>query len=306
VKKRPWRFGGHETFAIREGWLYKGLRLLREDPETYFDPLVSDRLGVGRNMAKSIWHWLRATGLIEKTLDRNRPPALTALGEMIWQHDPYFADPGTWWVLHANLCGKSSSAAAWYWFFNHFTAARFDKAQALDQCWRFLEAEGVRLPSRTTLNRDITCLLQSYAAPIPRSTDDPEEGYDCPFQDLELLLHYRDSGFYECIRTFRPIPGPIFGYVLVKAFGNSPYKGEPQGRDTIAVPLQEAAHAPGGPGRVFGLNQDALMTTILTLERGKWLTLESLAGDKRIVMTHFPPLKWLELYYMETCYRSVA
>jgi hypothetical protein len=59
------RFGGHETFAVREGWLHKGMTLLDAQPERQHDPFVADHLGVGRNMAKSIWHWLKVTRLID-------------------------------------------------------------------------------------------------------------------------------------------------------------------------------------------------------------------------------------------------
>ena len=48
------RFGGHESFAVREGWLARGLELLTEDPKLLMDEFSEDHLGVGRNMAKSI------------------------------------------------------------------------------------------------------------------------------------------------------------------------------------------------------------------------------------------------------------
>ena len=54
------QFGGHETFPLREGWLHKGLELVHADGRAFEDEHVSDRLGVGRNMAKSIRHWLLA------------------------------------------------------------------------------------------------------------------------------------------------------------------------------------------------------------------------------------------------------
>lgn len=56
------KFGGHETFPVREGWLHKGLKLVVEEPEKLVDEHVADWLGVGRNMAKSIRYWLQATG----------------------------------------------------------------------------------------------------------------------------------------------------------------------------------------------------------------------------------------------------
>ena len=64
------RFGGHETFPVREGWLHKGLKLVVEEPEKVVDEHVADWLGVGRNMAKSIRYWLQATGLCEQVSGR--------------------------------------------------------------------------------------------------------------------------------------------------------------------------------------------------------------------------------------------
>ena len=45
------RFGGHETFAVREGWLHKGLKLVAEEPDKLADEHVADWLGVGRSEA---------------------------------------------------------------------------------------------------------------------------------------------------------------------------------------------------------------------------------------------------------------
>ena len=63
------RFGGHQTFFIREGWLHKGLKLLKEDEDRdeklLTHELSADYLGVGKNMAMAIRHWLVATGLAE-------------------------------------------------------------------------------------------------------------------------------------------------------------------------------------------------------------------------------------------------
>ena len=71
------KFSGHETFAIREGWLHKGLKLLIEEPKKLYDEYVADFLGVGKNMSRSIRHWLDVTGLAERerasgSVERNR------------------------------------------------------------------------------------------------------------------------------------------------------------------------------------------------------------------------------------------
>ena len=79
------KFGGHETFPVREGWLHKGLKLVVEDPEKLIDEHVADWLGVGRNMAKSIRYWLQATGLCEQAIGKEasqgRPAATHPPGQ---------------------------------------------------------------------------------------------------------------------------------------------------------------------------------------------------------------------------------
>ena len=85
------RFGGHETFTIRRGWLSKGLRHVEAEPAAPFDMLqVIDALGIGRNMGRSIWHWLQVTGLAERQGDQM---AMTGLGRLISEHDPSFSTP---------------------------------------------------------------------------------------------------------------------------------------------------------------------------------------------------------------------
>ena len=56
-------FSGHETFVFRYGWLKKGLKGLRERPDVFSAEEAVARLGVGKNMVRSIRHWCLATRL---------------------------------------------------------------------------------------------------------------------------------------------------------------------------------------------------------------------------------------------------
>lgn len=84
------RFGGHETFCVREGWLPKALGLLKSKTDLFKNPLACDHLGVGRNMAKSIDHWLRATCLVKKE-SRDSNPTITDLGKLILKKTHIFS-----------------------------------------------------------------------------------------------------------------------------------------------------------------------------------------------------------------------
>ncbi len=165
------KYGGHETFPIREGWLHKGLRLLTEEPEKLIADDSADWLGVGRNMAKSIRHWLVATQLAKPAAAPVQEESIalepTELGNLVWKNDPYFLDPETWWALHINLVANPEHAIVWGWFFNQFSGTRFERSVSYEAADRFAKQQERRPPSQRTLHRDVACLLQSYAQKVP-------------------------------------------------------------------------------------------------------------------------------------------
>ncbi|MFA9459509.1 DUF4007 family protein [Thiohalorhabdus sp. Cl-TMA] len=292
------RFSGHETFPIREGWLHKGLELLFEDPEGLVGPNAADELGVGQNMAKSIRHWLQVTDLAEfGPKPSGSGPRLmhpTELAELIRERDPYFLEPGSLWALHANLV-NGTEAGSWFWFFNFFNLSRFERSACLENLRQFLQLRQVRQASLNTLERDLTCLLHSYAQGIPPRQEDPEEEPHCPFVDLDLLRHYRSSGHYELNRETKPVPFELLGYTLAAAF---PDAQEGEGR--IDIRLDDAQGNTGGPGRVFVLTPEGLFDTILEAEResgGGEIQISGLAGERAVRITRRTPLEWLARYY---------
>src|ERR1700694_4954634 len=123
-------FAKHESFYIREGWLFKGLRAVERDEAIFVAPDASERLGLGKNMVRSLRFWMQATGLSqEKTGNRVRVQELTALGKRILVSDPYLELEGTLWLIHHQLLSSDHLATAWYWFFNHFVPSNFTKQE---------------------------------------------------------------------------------------------------------------------------------------------------------------------------------
>jgi len=293
------RFGGHETFPIREGWLHKGLKTATEHPERFGDEHVADWLGVGKNMSRSIRHWLEATGLAEapegKRSRRKVRLDPTELGRIVREHDPYFLEPGTWWALHANLVGNSRQAVTWAWFFNGFHQTRFEKAVCLENLRRHLRLTFKRMPSERTLDRDLGCLLASYSRKIPPTNEDPEESRDCPFMELGLLSYFRTSGYYELNVGAKSVPPEIVGYALAKAFPDAR-----AGDGRLDVTIHEASQVPGGPGRAFALPTEALFETVLRAEETRGepeIEITGLAGERVIRVARRTPEEWLSRYY---------
>lgn len=280
------RFGGHQTFFVREGWLAKGLGLLLADPHAFDDPYVADRLGVGRNMAKSIEHWLLATGLAAKQERRERSQAgqprlvVTEFGETIALHDPWFLDPGTWWFLHINLVRTPAHATTWYWFFNHYASSRFERATLVAHLEQHERIGPRRTPSRRTLERDVSCFLGSYAVEVPYRRKDPEEEIDSPFQELLIIRHFRASGYYELNRRRKSIPPQVLRHAL-----QAPELMSDSATKTVDITLHDLRRMEGGPAQVLALSADALFEHLVELEaNGKDtpLSMSGLAGDRQL------------------------
>jgi hypothetical protein len=177
------RLQGHEKFALREGWLAKGLKAVKLYP-LVFQKEGTDILGVGTNMVKSIRFWLNVYGLIEE--NQRSGAKLTSLGEIVFNYDRYFEDIFTIWMLHIIITSNSKEATSWYIFFNKCELEEFDKKTIFN----YMKSElskylGNDEFSENSLNSDIDVLLSMYSR--NKIDDDPENNNISPFVRLELL-----------------------------------------------------------------------------------------------------------------------
>ncbi len=293
------RFGGHETFSIREGWLHKGLKLLVERPDRLVDEYAADWLGVGRNMAKSIRHWLVATELAEqfagKKPRKDAKPKETKLGKLIYEKDPYFSEIGTWWILHVNMVNNPVYAASWSWFFNNFSLTRFERPSCIDGLSRHVQLSRGTTPKPTTLQRDINCLLTSYSRKIPADQVDPEDALECPLVHLGLMTNFRASAYYQLHQGVKDVPVEVFGYALARILPE-----EANQQKSVDIPISEAARGSGGPGRAFVLTSESLFELASALEaedRSRTIQIAGLAGERMIRIPSRTPLAWAKEYY---------
>ena len=121
-----YRIKGHESFILRDGWLTKGLRAVESDNLVFSKNAGADVLGVGTNMAKSIRYWLRASRLTDEQGGKTGV-ALSALGKIILDNDPYFEDPFSLWIVHVNIVRNASLATSWNVVFNDIDVSSFKR-----------------------------------------------------------------------------------------------------------------------------------------------------------------------------------
>ena len=299
------KFGGHETFHIRDGWLNKGLELASEEGEKgIFAENAADLAGVGANMIKSIRYWLSATGLTGKKIDTASQSNLNfsnskdsinilELQKTILEFDPDLQSPSTWWALHINLVSNPEFAFAHDWFFNDFGVARFERSYCIENLHRFLDySPNHRCPARSTLEKDIGVLLASYSQSLPREQISPEDTKDCPFQKLGLITFSRESGFYNAEYGLKEIPSEILGYSIVSI------ESEPQDSPYISYSIPELVALRSGPGRTLLLRAEELYDLAIKAEQKlgeEWIRIRGLAGNRLIEVKNVDKAEWLEL-----------
>ena len=242
-------YARHETFHIREGWLFKGMAAICERPHIFLADDASDRLGLGKNMVRALRFWMIATGIAEEYREsRQTYQRLTEpFGRLVWEHDPYLEEEGTLWLIHYHLVKDQGGATTWYWFFNHFSQPVFDQAIFIDALHSWVIGNESKSISEKSLKRDFDCLVRTY---LPdRKAHSPEDLIECPLAQLGLIAE-ADNGRARRYRLMRPNPDRIhpmiFLYVLLRWHQDKKHEAQQVG-------VAEALREPVNVGRVFNL-----------------------------------------------------
>lgn len=287
-------FAGHETFPFRYGWLTKGLRGAQQHAMFFSRPSALVALGVGKNMVQSIRHWGIATGVLE---DMGRgETAITVLGDqLLGRWDPYLEDMGSLWWLHWQLINRPEKAAAWNYAFFRWTRQEFTRGELTDALTELAERQQAR-STRSTIDRDVDCLLRTYLPGKSGKKGPAEESFDCPLAELGLLRPLQDGDRYSfVIGHKRTLPVLIFGAALLEFLERT--RGE---RQTVA--LHDTLYGAGSPGQAFKLSENALVELIEAVQEqtGGAIELDDTAGLKQLYLRRpLDPAELLARHYEE-------
>ena len=185
MAEKKYRFKGHESFILREGWINKGLREVAENQFLFQENYGADVLGVGPNMAKSLRYWMRCAKLLkEKGKDG---VYLSELGEKLQEKDSYLEDVFSLWLLHCNIVKNQEQATAWNIFFNDYDEMEFTReGLEREMLKKVKELEDIGDFSEKSVENDCEALLRMYVKKSDRESD-PEEKNISPFGKFELL-----------------------------------------------------------------------------------------------------------------------
>jgi hypothetical protein len=286
-------FAGHQTFPFRYGWLKKAVDAIAQEPQVLSQDRAVVALGVGKNMVQSIRHWALATQVVELANGRVLRPSV--LGRRLFgSWDPYLEDPASLWLVHWLLVSNPSRAAAWHAAFHRFPGTTFTKLGLAEFLLAFAERAGITVRESSVL-RDVDCFVRTYVPSRAFDRSLPEDSFDCPLAELDLVRSAYDRETFQFSIGPKPtLPPEIFLFALLGHINC-----EPNTRKTLA--LQECLYGAGSPGQAFKLDESSIVAYLEVLYRltDGAIAMDETAGLSQVyLLRDLDVVTFLEAYYM--------
>ena len=270
-------FARHETFHPRFGWLKKGFDRAAQHPGVFLEEDAPVRLGVGKNMVRSIRYWCNTFKLLEDDQPSSLGKAL--LNAKGW--DTYLEDPASLWLLHWQLLQTPCYASAWDFTFNYFYRTEFTSEDLFYDLCDYRD----RISQNTadsSIKKDVSCLLRMYAKQQTKKSAS-EDSLDCPFVDLGLIHTAGDSRHYTFrIGAKRSLPAEVVVYACL-------HHADRVSQTARSIPVASLLYDVGSPGLIFKLTESALGEAIERVARqSKAVQLSDAAGKLQFIFLEEP------------------
>ena len=251
---------GHESFSIREGWLTKGIYEVKNDEKLFSKKNLTDILGMGTNMVKSLKYWLQTSKIIEES--KKNEYKLSELGELIYKYDPYLEDIFTLYFIHINIIKNIEKAYIWNLFFNKCNLNNFSKRELLEQIQYMLENDNMEYNEKLLID-EISVLIKTYT--IDEKNDTPENNFTCPLSELKLVKkNYKDNYSKE-----KPLINNLDELIVY-------YLIENQNEESISI--EDLLKSNNSVGKLLNLDKSLLNEYLEVLKRKKLITINRTAG----------------------------
>ena len=247
--------GRHETFTPRYGWLKKGFDAVVDDPTIFKEDYAIVRLGVGKNMVRSIRSWCFAFNLI--SIDDNKIVP-SELGQKLLSDenswDPYLEDDASLWLLHWQLFIPPFEAVSWPLAFNYCNLRSLDARELSRIVYNAAQAyPSLARRSTRTYERDASCIIRMY-----EDHEKKDSEIECPFSQLGLMHKTGEKNQVSFNTTSKPTLPPLifaaacFSYAMFYL---------PAGQKTVSLLRL-----------VFGTNSPGIAFRLPETEVGRYLS----------------------------------
>jgi len=255
-------FARHETFHPRLAWFRKGfLAASRYDGEFFLATDAPMRLGVGKNMVRSIKFWSTAARLIAdiKRSDNSRVsrtvPTNFGMGLLSPDGaDPNMEHPSTWWWLHWMLMSPGCLLPVWWIIVNEMRALEFTDNLAEQVSAATISGSRWDSPHTSSIHKDVSAFVRTYLATPPSSRTRFDDQFGCPLRDLRIIASSPNGYRFPSGR-----PADLAGEVVLAAALDFVSMTATAARTASFTQLASEA---GGPGRTFFLDEQTMLELV--------------------------------------------
>lgn len=252
-------FSGHETFPLKYGWLKKVFDIVNNSEDFDARKVFSSEdaiasFGVGKNMVSSMRYWAQTADVLSIN-EETKLLELTKFAKNFLDNDgfdPWLEHNATLWLTHWNIA-KKSSLFTYYWVFNFLNRNEFTREQIATSITNVLSNNQHELPSSLTLKRDVECFVRNYThKSASKSGIFSEDNIESPLAELNLIKRLPHDKF-SIQRGYKPhLPLEVFLYALA-------WFWKEHFASTNTLSLESATYDPESPGRLFFLDEDAVI-----------------------------------------------
>jgi hypothetical protein len=258
-----YRVSGHESFTCRYAWLPKVVQHLQRDEHLFSDEeRAMVKLGVGKNMVRSIRFWAQSSDIAISN-GKGSGHCLTKFATSLLGDkglDRFLEDTRTLWLLHWKLATNiSAPLLAWDYLLNHWQEPEIVTSNVVKALRKETLKQGERL-SLATVSQHFEAFLHTYVPTRGRKGLVQEDNLDCPLVELALIVKVgereidQSSGRREVIFAFRREEKPEISPELFLYCLTSFWRERHTTEETLS--FREVAHGHGSPGQIFKLPED--------------------------------------------------
>lgn len=251
----------HESFSIREGWLAKGIRNVKENSKTFSSAEATDILGIGTNMVKSLKYWMSATCLIT---EENRESVLSEFGSLIDNYDPYLEDIFSWWLIHIKMMLNVDDAYIYNLFFNKCGKKSFSKRDIYEQLSLNLNNEKLEY-NENILQDEVNMIIKTYA--IDEKIDNPENNFISPLSELNLIKKIDRDTYERNKPEYRNLNYLIIFYLIEQLVNDKDY-----------ISIDELLKIDNSPAKLLNLDKNLINEYLDEMKRNGLVIINRTAG----------------------------
>lgn len=274
-------FSGHETFPLRYGWIKKvydevllAEKAGQDAKDVFNNPASISVFGVGKNMVSSMRHWASYTGIIKDN-------KITSKAKDFFDDrglDPWLENSTTLWFLHYNLA-TNTNLITYHWFFNYYNGGVFDRKTINDEIIELCRIKNWSLPAPVTIKRDVECFIRTYVSKEFSTNNFDDDTIESPLAELSLIKSANKYGYFSPNRGIKHnLKIGVFIYSLLDFW-------ESKFNNSSTLSLESILFDPCSPGRVFLLDEEAVLEKITNIEEmlsGKIIWSET-AGMRQLI-----------------------